>query len=86
VKAALREAVHARSRRACEMRTLACTGRAEHVHHRQMGTGHSEELVAMLDACRACHDYAHGHPTEAYDHGWLVHRWDDPQAVPVIPG
>lgn len=57
----------------CEAQTPACTGRAEHRHHRCMRSqSGGDERENTLDACHACHSYIHAHPAESYERGWLI--------------
>lgn len=59
-------------------------------HHRrprQMGgdrtaLGNSACNIVLL--CKASHLHIERHRTEAYEKGWLVHRWADPGAVPFL--
>lgn len=56
-----------------------CTGTPEAWHHRQMRSqGGKHEVVNGFAICAACHSWIHAHPSESYEHGWLVHGWDDP--------
>lgn len=68
----------------CELGTPACPDEAHvgiHVHHampraatRGMVDRHRQEWLRV--ACEAGHAYAHAHPAEAYERGWLLHSWD----------
>ena len=71
---------------ACEvMIPGVCGGLAEHWHHRQLRSQGGEHVVVNgIGICHDCHDYIHGHPSESYDNGWLVHGWDDPADEPVL--
>lgn len=70
---------------------LKCSQPGTDVHHRivrGMG-GTKNEAVAyglanLILLCRSCHNWVHGHPTESYKLGFLVHSWDDPEEVPVV--
>lgn len=53
----------------------------DHVHHRRpKGSGGTSlewvdapaNLVAL---CRQCHEWAHAHPREARESGWLISKW-----------
>jgi arginine/ornithine N-succinyltransferase beta subunit len=51
--------------------------------------GTSDEEVAfglanLISLCRECHTYIHAHPAYAYESGYLVHSWDDPEIVKII--
>lgn len=59
----------------CEARTSACSGFAEHVHHRAGRVGRDVNTPEMLlHVCFRCHEYLHRHPLESYAQGWLVRR------------
>ena len=30
-----------------------------------------------------CHGWVHAHPREAYEHGWMVHGWANPEEISV---
>lgn len=61
-----------------------CTGRVEHLHHRQMRSQGGPHTVENLGGiCAADHDFIHKHHAWAYEHGWLVHGWDTPSWPPV---
>ena len=73
-----------------------CLREAHHVHHRVLrgmgGTSDSYilyDLANLVSLCHDCHTYIHGHPSEAYEEGWIVHSWDDPADVvwknPEVP-
>lgn len=73
-----RSAVRRRSRGICEVGSEVCTGEAQHFHHRKMrsaGGSHSEGNG--LAVCHACHDYIHANPDLSYEHGWLLHSWEN---------
>ena len=73
-----------RARGRCQLQIPGvCTGRAEHTHHRQRRKADNHTHANLAAICDRCHDYAHGHPTEAYEMGWLVRSTDDPAKVPV---
>jgi hypothetical protein len=73
----MRPVVRRRSGGRCEAGVAPnCTGRATHVHHRQLRSqGGPNSLANLLDVCVYCHGVIHGHP--------LVRGSDDPEAVPV---
>lgn len=74
---AAKEAVRRRSGGYCEARTAACTGQAEHAHHRKMrSAGGTHSVANLLDACHPCHDWIHAHPEESYERGLLLHSWE----------
>lgn len=74
VDAMVRRRVRARSRGICEAATEVCTGTAVHQHHKQGRGAQLNNASLILDVCRECHDYIHAHPTESYEHGWLIKR------------
>lgn len=63
----------------CEVRIDdACSGRAEHRHHRKMRSqGGSDDPSNLLAVCWACHRWIHDHPSVSYGRGWLVRSWDE---------
>lgn len=67
--------VRRRSGGLCEARTgERCAGRGQHVHHvlpRSRG-GKDNGSTPLLDVCFPCHEWIHGHPSEARERGWLV--------------
>jgi hypothetical protein len=53
-------------------------------HHRQLRSrGGKHTLQNLVAPHRACHEYIHGHPSEATARGFMVSSWDCPPAVPV---
>lgn len=78
--------VRRRSGGACEVGSVACTGRAAHFHHRQLRRHGNQGPDNCLHVCAACHDHIHGQPGKAYLMGWLVHEWADPSMVPLRRG
>lgn len=53
----------------------ACTGRAEHAHHRLMRSqGGSDDPSNLLAVCGRCHRHIHNNPGWAYERGFLLHR------------
>lgn len=62
----------------CEAGTEVCTGEVEHTHHRKMrSAGGSHDPRNLLGVCHACHDYVHANPELSYEHGWLLHSWEN---------
>lgn len=61
-------------------------------HHRKRRSQASKAEVHspanLIDLCgtgtTGCHGWIHAHPTEAYEHGWMLHPTDDPQTTPVL--
>lgn len=55
-----------------------------HVHHRWLRSqGGPDSWENQVTLCAGCHDWAHNHPGEALEQGWLVASWDDPAGIPV---
>lgn len=71
-------------------RCVRCGREACDVHHRRskgMGGTSNEEvafgLANLISLCRGCHSFTHTHPAESYEHGLLVHSWDDPEVIGI---
>ncbi len=60
----------------CEAQaSVACTGRAEHVHHILLRSqGGSDDPANLLAVCHRCHRWIHDYPERSYREGWLRHR------------
>ena len=61
-----------------------CSGRAEHIHHRQYrsrGGEHTVENCAVI--CHVCHEWIHANPKESAALGWSVHACENPAVEPV---
>lgn len=68
------------------------------VHHRlprgmggsRSSSGHdrterpSNLVVLCGSGVTGCHGWIESNRSKAYESGWLVHRWDDPQEVALI--
>jgi 5-methylcytosine-specific restriction endonuclease McrA len=82
---AVRDAVERRSGGKCEIEHPGCTVKATEMHHRlSRSAGGGHQAVNILNLCRvAHHDWVHGQPRLAYQHGWLVRRGGDPAVVAV---
>ena len=74
---------------------IRCLGEPEVCHHRiprGMGGRSDPEinygLANIICLCNPCHLWVHENPEDAYSTGFLLHWWDDPEAVPltVKPG
>ncbi len=62
----------------CEAATEVCTGEVEHTHHRKLrSAGGSHDPRNLLGVCHACHDFIHANPELSYEHGWLLHSWEN---------
>ena len=72
----------------CEARCdPGCRGRPSQLHHRRMRSqGGDNRSVNLLAVCDICHGTIHANPALSYERGLLVHSWDDPAAVDVVPG
>jgi hypothetical protein len=65
----------------CERHGFA---QAADAHHRLAVSQGGPDAVANLTAlCRACHDWAHAHPREAAEGGWVVPPGTDFRGVPL---
>ena len=60
------------------------------LHHRRMrshrfsGTDLPANLIWLCGSgVTGCHGEVHAHQTVAYEHGWLVHMYDDPAKISV---
>lgn len=74
--------VRRRSRGRCEFRVRGvCTGKAVHFHHRKLRRHRDHSPANLGHLCNPCHSYAHAHPTESYEKGWLLKSTDDPAEV-----
>jgi hypothetical protein len=60
-------------------------------HHRKLRSACSktewdlvENIVTLCGTgTTGCHGHVHHNRNEAYDTGWIVHRWDDPAMIPM---
>lgn len=53
-------------------------------HHRKARSGGRDDSPAnVISTCVRCHGWAHAHPREARDIGWIVPSWGDPYTTPV---
>ncbi len=88
---AAKDAVRERSGGDCEIRSPWCQGRGrEFSHRRAEGQGGEWSPRNGLFVCGhgnvdGCHGYAHQHPEEARDSGWIVSAFGaDPAGVQVL--
>ena len=62
------------------------------IHHRKArgmgGTKNPESRSAAngLLVHPSCHAWIESHREDAYEHGWLVHTWQEPSRIPVLRG
>lgn len=84
----VRQQVRERSAGQCELRAAAdCSFAATEQHHRQRRREGGHPLSSVVDSCGACHRYAHGHPQQARDRGWIVSAFaPEPELEPVRYG
>ncbi|GAA3009264.1 HNH endonuclease [Microbacterium aurantiacum] len=78
-----RPVVHDRSRGMCER---CCARRATDVHHRQLRRHGDHQPANLVDLCRECHEWAHKHPAEARESGFIVSGRIDPRSVTLQHG
>jgi hypothetical protein len=82
-----RKVIEARACGRCELCGIAVSG--AQIHHRQArGMGGSKDLEARSSANGLylhdrCHERIERNRTEAYENGWLVHKWEDSGEKPV---
>ena len=79
-----------RDRQCCVRCGKPLYGAMANLHHRRMrshgwtGLHNASNLIWLCGSgTTGCHGWVHMHPAEAYEHGYLVHSWDDPHKVPV---
>lgn len=60
------------------------------IHHRRLrshpypGLHETHNLITLCGSgTTGCHGWVHGHPSEAYEHGWMVHGWSNSEEIPV---
>lgn len=60
------------------------------IHHRRLrshpfdGLHEASNLITLCGTgTTGCHGWVHANPQLAYEHGWLVHAWQDPKRVPI---
>ena len=70
----------------CEvMFAAACTGRAEHLHHRKLRSQLGRhEVENLLHICHQCHNWIDAHPAASYERGFLVRGVREPAHHPVL--
>lgn len=75
----IRKKVHERDGGRC----VRCGGQASDLHHRQRRREGGHVLSNLISLCgrgntSGCHGWAHSHPAEARDEGFIVSAWGDP--------
>lgn len=71
-------------------RCIRCGTIGHQIHHRkprQMGGTRDAAInnpANLVLLSNECHSHVESHRKAAYDEGWLVHRRDDPETVPLI--
>lgn len=66
---------------------LRCGGQGVHVHHRKLRSqGGDDSEANLVRLCLECHVWVHANPAEAYESGFLVHSWDDPEVIELAEG
>lgn len=76
-----RDAMKARSMGRCER----CGMRANDAHHRRSRSirdKHTHCTCNLVHLCRTCHTWAHKHPWEARQMGFIVSRYAEPLSAP----
>jgi hypothetical protein len=73
-----RPTVHKRSGGMCER---CGARRAIDVHHRQLRRHGDHRPANLVDLCRECHTWVHGHVALAQCEGFIVESWEDPREV-----
>lgn len=77
-----REVLATRSMGRCER----CGGMASEYHHRRSRSVRDEHVHCACNAahlCGTCHRWAHAHPRDARDSGWIVVRTGNPSKEPI---
>jgi hypothetical protein len=93
ISPALRAYIYERDEGRCQRCGRPCLDSEHSIQHRrprQMGGDRNANRPANLvlmcgSATTGCHAWAEfGNRTAAYQKGWLVHRWEDPAATPIL--
>lgn len=87
VYALARSRVYSRSGGRCEVCKRRLSLDAMHVHHRRARSqGRDDTLANLLGTCLWCHEDVHAHPTNSYEHGWIIPNMPPraPAEVPVL--
>lgn len=76
----VRKIIKRRSKGICERCWDAPAGQ---FHHRRMRSqGGKDTELNLVHLCAICHHWIHHNVQDAYDSGWLVKRWQDPDEIP----
>lgn len=75
-----------RSEGYCEKCGTGLNQRAFAAHHRKLRSqGGQDEITNLVALCHFCHNLGtksiHLNPAMSYKTGWMVHNWQDPEAV-----
>ena len=61
-----------------------CGQEAAHKHHRKLRSqGGDNSPANLIRVCAECHDWIHYNPAEAYEQGYLVKSWQNPEDVEI---
>jgi hypothetical protein len=75
-----REVVDERDQRQC----VRCGNPAGHKHHRQRRREGGHGYWNIISLCPSCHNWAHGHPAQASENGYIISVHEStPEAVPI---
>lgn len=83
-----RNVIRSRADNRCEMCGVRCD--SGQIHHRQArGMGGSKDMESRSAANglylhERCHFTIERNRTEAYENGWLVHKWETSEDKPVL--
>ena len=87
---ATRTAVLERDRYRCVRCGQSIRNSQYSIHHRRLrshpypGLHEIHNLITLCGSgTTGCHGWVHAHPKEAYEHGWMVHGWANPEEIPV---
>jgi len=61
-----------------------CGAVSVHTHHRKLRSqGGDNSPANLIRVCAECHDWIHYNPAEAYEQGYLVKSWQNPEDVEI---
>lgn len=75
----VRLAVDERDRRQC----MRCAANGREIHHRMRRRDAGHPLSGCILLCPTCHRWAHAHPTQAKETGFIVPPWGDTLTMPI---